>query len=170
LAVEFEEPRDVVRRFQEHGVKISKIHLSSALKVRPTEEARRALARFADDIYFHQVIARDSRSAVTRYRDLDAALADKSAAWEDDGLEWRVHFHIPLHYQGTAPFGHTAGHILGLLDILKEEPGLCSHLEMETYTWEVMPGSMKERNVVDQLAAEYEWTLARLSERDIRAV
>lgn len=170
LAVEFEEPRDVVRRFQEHGVKISKIHLSSALKVRPTEEARRALGRFADDIYFHQVIARDSRNVITRYRDLDVALADESAAGEGDGLEWRVHFHIPLHYRATAPFGHTADHIMGLLDILNEEPGLCSHLEMETYTWEVMPGSMKERNVVDQLVAEYEWTLAKLGERDIRVL
>ena len=33
---------------------------------------------------------------------------------------------------------------------------------METYTWEVMPAEMKNRNVVDQLVSEYEWTLGRL--------
>src|SRR6185295_1633903 len=55
LAVEFEEPRDVLTRFQKHDIKISKLHFSSALKVKPSEEVRKALQAFADDIYFHQV-------------------------------------------------------------------------------------------------------------------
>jgi hypothetical protein len=36
---------------------------------------------------------------------------------------------------------------------------------METYTWEVMPEELKNRSVVDQLTAEYEWTLRQLSAR-----
>ena len=47
---------------------------------------------------------------------------------------------------------------------------MCSHFEMETYTWEVMPAELKNRNVVDQLVAEYEWTLARFAERGIARV
>ena len=47
---------------------------------------------------------------------------------------------------------------------------LCSHLEMETYTWEAMPPSMKNRSVVEQLTAEYAWTLQRLAERGIHPV
>ena len=31
-----------------------------------------------------------------------------------------------------------------------------------TYTWEVLPPELKNRSVVDQLAAEYEWCLAQL--------
>src|SRR6266498_104702 len=56
LAVEFEEPDEVVRRFHQHGIKISKLHFSSALKVRPSPEVGVALQAFADDVYLHQVV------------------------------------------------------------------------------------------------------------------
>src|SRR3989441_12064015 len=79
LAVEFEEPREVVRRFRQHGIKISKLHFSSALKVRPTPEVRAALKAFADDIYFHQVVSRSAEGALTRYQDLDVALAPSTS-------------------------------------------------------------------------------------------
>jgi hypothetical protein len=165
LAVEFEEPRDAVRRFQENKIKISKIHLSSALKVRSTPEARAALSAFADDIYFHQVIERGSDRALKRYRDLDVALEENTKATE--AKDWRIHFHIPLHSTPTPVFDNTSDHLLGLLDVLKEQPALCSHLEMETYTWEVMPPEMKKRNVVDQLVSEYDWTLQGLKVRGL---
>jgi hypothetical protein len=38
---------------------------------------------------------------------------------------------------------------------------------METYTWEVMPAAMKNRSVVDQLVAEYHWTLGALAKRGL---
>ena len=152
-------------RFQNHGVKISKIHLSNALAVRPTPEVRAALKAFADDIYFHQVIARAADGVITRYKDLDVALARSEGIEANPLPEWRIHFHIPLHSQPTVLFGNTADHLVGLLDELREQPALCRHFEMETYTWEVMPQSMKNRDVVDQLVDEYAWTLARLAER-----
>jgi len=46
-----------------------------------------------------------------------------------------------------------------VIDILRDNPGLCSHLEMETYTWEVLPPELRSRDVVGQLVAEYDWTL-----------
>jgi sugar phosphate isomerase/epimerase len=176
LAVEFEEPADAIKRFQQHHIRLSKLHFSSALKVRPTPEVREALKAFADDIYFHQVVVRSSDGHLTRYRDLDVALAqpltnshlsrDRS---DQPSAEWRIHFHIPLHSPPTALFDNTADHLLGVMDVLGANPGLCPHIEMETYTWEVLPPELKNRNVVDQLVAEYEWTLARLCERGIRA-
>lgn len=166
LGVEFEEPRDVVKRFQENRIKVSKIHLSSALKVRSTPETRAALASFADDIYFHQVIERGQNGQLKRYRDLDVALAENANASE--AKDWRIHFHIPLHSRATPLFENTSDHLLGLLDVLKEQPNLCSHLEMETYTWEVMPPEMKNRDVVEQLVSEYEWTLRALEARGLR--
>ncbi len=168
LAVEFEDPLDAISRLRAHRVRISKIHLSSALKVKPTPEVRAALKQFADDIYFHQVIERDERNNIIRYRDLDVALALAHPAPPLDSKEWRIHFHIPLHSRPTPLFGNTSDHILGLLKILQRTPSLCTHLEMETYTWEVMPAEMKNRSVVDQLVSEYEWTLARLAECEFR--
>jgi hypothetical protein len=47
------------------------------------------------------------------------------------------------------------------------DPKLCSHLEMETYTWEVLPPELKNRSVVTQLVAEYDWTLQHLRERGL---
>lgn len=165
LAVEFEEPRHVLDSFQDHGVPISKLHLSSALKVRPTAEACQALAPFADGVYFHQVIAQSEDGAITRYKDLDLALKARTAMPNPPAEEWRVHFHIPLHSPPTALFSNTTGHLLEVLDYLKQQPHLCRHLEMETYTWEVMPPPMKNRSVVEQLVAEYDWTLRELAER-----
>ena len=78
---------------------------------------------------------------------------------EPKNTEWRIHFHIPLHSPATAWYESTSDHVTGVLDLLKKNPSLCSHLEMETYTWEVLPAALKNRSVVDQLVAEYEWTL-----------
>jgi hypothetical protein len=165
LAVEFEEPETALARFERHGIRLSKIHFSSALKVRPTLEVRTALGAFTDDVYLHQVVARGTNGSLRRHTDLDRALAAASAgSWIPDE-EWRIHFHIPLHCQPGALFASTADHLLRLLDLLAARPELCSHAEMETYTWEVLPAGLKQRDVVDQLVAEYEWTLARWNER-----
>lgn len=167
LAVEFENPKESIELLKKHQVRISKIHLSSALAVTPREEVRRALQSFRDDVYFHQVIERREGGRIQRYRDLDVALEKAGSSTAGDSLEWRIHFHIPLHAKGTAHFGNTSDHLLGILDLLGKDPGLCSHLEMETYTWEVMPPDLKNRDVVVQLVNEYGWTLEQLRERGI---
>lgn len=167
LAIEFEAPGEALNRLRRAGIKISKIHLSNALKVRPTLEVRRALKAFADDVYFHQTIERRPDGEVIRYGDLDEALVATLPDGPAGELEWRIHFHIPLHARPTTLFDTTADHLIGVLDHVKQSPFLCSHFEMETYTWEVMPPELKKRNVVDQLAGEYEWTLAALAQRGI---
>src|ERR1043166_4972674 len=75
LPVEFEEPRNAIPFLQQHRIKLSKFHLSSALTLRPTREARQALAAFADDVYLHQVIVRHADGSRVVYLDLDDALA-----------------------------------------------------------------------------------------------
>ena len=165
LAVEYERSANVLQRFREHDIRISKLHLSSALKVKADPETREALRSFLDEVYFHQVIARDADGSLTRYRDLDVAL--NSVPTNLHIPEWRIHFHVPLHSPPTPMFRTTSDHLLGVMDALAADPTLCSHLEMETYTWEVMPAAMKNRSVVDQLVAEYEWTLKELRARKL---
>ncbi len=174
FAVEFEEPHAALNAISDAGIKISKIHLSSALKAKATAEARAALKKFADDVYLHQVIACAANGTKKMTRDLPAALAEqwklemgKHKRYKKFFSEWRIHFHVPLHAPAVAPFANTNDHLLGVLDLLAENPNLCSHLEMETYTWEVLPPELKSRNVVEQLVAEYDWTLARLAERGL---
>ena len=167
FAIEFEEPQSALAALQQAGIKISKLHLSSALKTRPTPEARAALKDFADDVYLHQVIARDENGKLKFYRDLPDALSDHASRITHHAAEWRIHFHVPLHAPAAPPFENTNDHLLGVFDLLAENPKLCSHLEMETYTWEVLPPELKSRSVVEQLVAEYDWTLARLNERGL---
>jgi len=174
FAVEFEEPQNALACMVNHGIKISKIHLSSALKVRPTNDARAALKAFADDVYLHQVVVCRADGQRFIYPDLNQALAGEpeepagDAAGETGATsEWRIHFHIPLHSPPLPQFDNTTDHLLGILDLLATNPEVCTHLEMETYTWEVLPPELKDRDVVQQIAAEYQWTLARLAERKL---
>jgi hypothetical protein len=168
FAVEFEEPRTALNSLREAGIKISKLHLSSALKARPTPAARTELKKFADETYLHQVVARDATGTLKFFRDLPDALNLQPSTFNfQSSEEWRIHFHVPLHAPAAPPFENTNDHLLGALDWLAENPGLCPHLEMETYTWEVLPPELKSRSVVEQLVAEYDWTRARLAERGL---
>ncbi len=167
MAVEFEEASKALGALLKAGIRISKLHFSSALKVRPCDETLEELARFEEDIYFHQVIAKKKDEVLTRYRDLPDALraAEKGEAANHD--EWRIHYHVPLHCSPLKHFGTTSDQLQTVIRILGERPKLCSHIEMETYTWEVLPREMKQRDVVDQLAEEYCWTLAELKRQGI---
>ncbi|MGV3774120.1 MAG: metabolite traffic protein EboE [Verrucomicrobiales bacterium] len=166
LAIEYEDPVEVVKNLRANEIKISKLHFSSALKVIPTKEVRTALKSFVDVVYFHQVIARLADGSLKRYRDLDVALDETASMQGKAAEEWRIHFHIPLHSKPNPIFDTTADHILGVMDLLAQDPSLCSHLEMETYTWEVLPSEMK-KDVVDQLSAEYQWTLGEMGKRGL---
>ncbi len=168
LAVEFEEAANALSSLIAEGVRISKLHFSSALKVRPSAETLAGLAGFAEDIYFHQVVANGADGSLTRYRDLPDALAAAARGETSGDTEWRIHFHVPLHCPPTPLFDTTADQLQRVIVTLAANPAICSHIEMETYTWEVLPGELKQRDVVDQLAGEYDWTLAKLAEQGIR--
>jgi hypothetical protein len=167
FAVEFEEPQSAVGLLRDHGIRISKIHISNALKLRPSPAALSALAAFAEDIYLHQVVARAQEGTLTRFKDLPLALSRAGVIPEPTVEEWRVHFHVPLHCESTADFETTSDHVLDLFRLLKTQPGLCSHLEMETYTWAVLPDALKTRDVSEQIVKEYRWTLQGLAEQGL---
>ena len=168
FALQYESARAALDQFRRHDIKLSKLHLSSALKVRATPEVCTALRAFVDDVYLHQVIARAPDGTLTRYKDLPLALAAINHQPSTiNPPEWRIHFHIPLHSPATALFDNTTDHLTELLDVLGENPKLCPHLEFETYTWEVLPPELKNESVVTQLVREYEWCLKELASREI---
>ena len=167
LAIEFETPAEALARLCSHDIRISKLHLSNALALRPTESALRELAAFAEEVYLHQVIVRRADRSLHRFRDLRPALASELARSPKPDDEWRVHFHVPLHWQPADPLATTSDHLEGILDQLQANPQLCSHLEMETYTWAVLPEALRPRTVTDQIVAEYDWALAQLRARGL---
>jgi hypothetical protein len=168
FAIEFEDPAQTVSLFQEQGIRLSKIHLSNALRLRPSAKSLQQLAAFAEDVYLHQVIVRAADGSLTRFRDLSPALNSPLGQSPAPDSEWRVHYHVPLHWQPAGELNTTADHVLGLLKLLQAQPHLGSHLEMETYTWAVLPEPWRSRDVVDQLVGEYDWTLRQLAEHGLR--
>ncbi len=166
LAVEFESPGAALDRLANAGLRLSKLHLSSALRVAPDDAGRDALRAFIEPVYLHQVVAGNATTGEVyrRHVDLPDALADRTAPLPDE--EWRVHFHVPLHASPGAPFADTRDHIAGALDWLRAHPGACQHLEMETYTWEVLPAGLR-LGIEDQLVREYAWSLSALAERGL---
>jgi hypothetical protein len=166
LGVEFESAKPALDRLVGADLRLSKLHLSSALRVKPDAAGRQALAAFNEPVYLHQVVVGNAQTGQVRRRfvDLPDALADAEPSQPDD--EWRVHFHVPLHAAPGAPFSDTRDHLVGALDWLAAHRDACTHLEMETYTWEVLPPALR-LPIEDQLVREYEWTLAALAERGL---
>ena len=160
FAIQFEEASESLTAFQGQDIRISKIHLSSALRTTPNESSLADLRPFAEDIYLHQVVARRDQGSFLRYHDLPVALEKNEPA-----DEWRIHFHVPLYAPPIAGLETTIDQALGVLDWLAARPGACNHLEMETYTWAVLPPDLKSASVIDQLVREYEWILPQLAAR-----
>jgi len=168
LAVEFEEAVDALEKIRSHGIRLSKIHLSSALSLKPTPTALARLGDFTEDTYLHQVVIRSGQDLpLQRFRDLPDALEFAGKQPGPLGDEWRVHFHVPIHAQPEMVFGDTRDHIEDTVAWLKANPTACQHLEMETYTWEVLPENLRAGSVVDQLENEYDWCLGALRGADL---
>ncbi len=161
FALQFEEAGVALDALVAAGVRISKIHLSSALAFDPRDAAAVAAVRaFDEPVYFHQTLVRRDDGTLRRFPDLPEFLA---AAGEpaalDRAAEARVHFHIPLDAEPAWPLGSTRRHALDTLKWRMAHPGACRHFEIETYTWAVLPPEMR-RPVDQQIASEFAWVLA----------
>jgi sugar phosphate isomerase/epimerase len=154
LAVGFEDPAAAVAA----AAPVVKAQVSAALQAdEPADlETRRALAAFAEPRFLHQTRAADGRG----WDDLDEALNAGGPG------PWRVHFHIPLHTKPEPPLTTTREVLLDTLGVLVGGPtAFVDHLEVETYTWDVLPAEHrpgKERTLVDGIADELAWTRDRL--------
>jgi sugar phosphate isomerase/epimerase len=156
-AVEFEEPAAAVRALRAAGIRIAKVQLSAGLRLRrPDAEARAALARFDDPVYLHQVVARDD-GRLTRWLDLPDAIGMDAVA----GGEWRVHFHVPVFMERLGAFENTQAVLAEFLALQAADP-ISAHLEVETYTWSVLPEEHRTDDVVTAVARELRWVIERL--------
>jgi len=157
-AVEFEEAAPALRNLEAAGLRLLKVQVSAGLVVRPDLDSLAALSRFAEGVYLHQVVVRRG-SALHRHVDLPQALAQ--ARPPDAGHEWRIHFHVPLFLERLGLFQNTQEFLNQLLPQLARTAPT-AHLEVETYTWDVLPEEHRRLPVDDAIARELQWTLARL--------
>lgn len=155
----------------EAGIPIAKLQASCALEV-PTpgsDAARAALARFDEPTYLHQVGARDDDGQLHMAADLSDALGD--AAW-GAFPSWRVHFHVPVFRRDAIPPLRTTRDDLdiALRHVVARE--LTDQIEIETYTWDVLPDDEREAgsgfDLVDALGREMASVLDVLAACDVR--
>ncbi len=159
-AVEFEDAADCIARLRCADIRVHKVQISAGLRV-PTLDAGAlaALQRFDDPVYLHQVV-QQGPGGLMRYADLPQALAALPASTA--GLEWRVHFHVPIFLERLAPFASTQAFIRELLALQRAQP-VSTHLEVETYTWSVLPEPFRSGTVDAAVARELEWVRQELS-------
>lgn len=154
-AVEFEDVGDSIRALDREGVRINKVHASCALQLddpRNNVEGRAALKRYVEPRYLHQTMAVTPGGRHARAVDLTHELIDNPGEEFLSAPAWRVHFHVPVDAERIGPLATTRP---ALREALAAVEGLeyAPHLEVETYTWEVLPGA-RPADLVEGLTRE----------------
>ncbi len=163
-AVNYEDHASNVKELQKARIRTGKIQISAALKAVFTSKKEnnnaviKAIQNFMEPTYLHQVISRDARNKQISYADLPDALQQVSIPYNE---EWRIHYHVPIFTGKLPPVFSTRGDIVALLDIHKKSP-LTNHLEIETYTWEVLPKALK-KDIEASIAREIKWVQKQLN-------
>jgi sugar phosphate isomerase/epimerase len=158
-ALQFEDLADSLLAYQDAGILISKIQLSAALSAPANAAAYEALRAFSEPIYLHQVKARTASGGRVAWKDLPLALPELGA--QHNLEELRVHFHVPLFVSPKLPLRSTAFTLDSRFWELVRG-GICPHLEIETYTFDVLPPEVHPGDLIHSIAAEYRWVLQNL--------
>lgn len=157
-AVEFEDAAGSLALLERAGITIPKLQLSSALRIAAIDgTAAAALKPFEEPVYLHQVVER-TPDGLTRYLDLPDALASVHGA---EGREWRVHFHVPVFLAELEAFSTTQDFLGQVIARHRDRP-VSQHLEVETYTWDVLPPEYRTVDVGAAIARELNWVLGEL--------
>ncbi|WP_437279906.1 metabolite traffic protein EboE [Sorangium sp. So ce375] len=168
MAVEFEDAPESLAALRSAGIGVHKVQISAGLRARVAERDPATMARlraYAEDVvYLHQVVERRGGELV-RYLDLPEALAalegGSAAPPEATPEEWRVHFHVPIFREIEGALATTQPELAALLSHLRESPAT-QHLEVETYTWDVLPEDQRRGGMVEAVARELRWVEERM--------
>lgn len=159
VALQFENLADAWHTYIAEGIRISKVQLSAALRAKSDPESWQALHDFDEPVYLHQVKGRTADGGRVAWYDLPDALHELPDF--DELEELRVHFHVPLFFKGAGPIQSTSSALDDeFFHLLRG--GACPHLEIETYTFDVLPPEVHPGDVVKSVAHEYAWVQRRM--------
>jgi sugar phosphate isomerase/epimerase len=159
-SVQFEDVDASLQQLADAGVEVFKLQEAAALHVdEVTPAVIAALRPFTDTVYLTQTVQRDERG-LTRF----LHLRDAIEAWEAEPTrcEWRTHFHMPVFLDDLGDF-RTTRFVLEDALAFHRRNRLSTQLEIETYTWDVLPAHLKDGTIVDYVCNELEWVAAQLT-------
>jgi len=149
-AVEWESMQRSFDLLRHEGIAIAKLQITNALEVAEPgadDATLDTLARFAEPRYLHQVSRHDG-GEVHLADDLGDLLSELDPPWLAADA-WRIHFHVPIHRETVSGLGTTRAEMLaGLRRVLRDD--LTRHLEVETYTWGVLPEEARAADLLGE--------------------
>ncbi|MGN9779374.1 metabolite traffic protein EboE [Micromonospora sp. H33] len=154
LACAWEEPAEALGRLRAAGLPVVKVQLSAALEAADPLTAADTLQTYVEPRFLHQTrtaaatAAADPADPRHAADDLDTALTTLLA---EPGRRstgpWRVHYHVPLHAAPAPPLTATTPLLRDALrELFAGERAGCDHLDVETYTWGVLPPDQRPRS------------------------
>lgn len=158
-AVQFEDAEDALSSLQHAGIRIHKMQLSSALEfpADPAEATRALREQFTEPKFLHQTRVQ-TPDGIFELDDLPQALKAGPGLFSHP---WRVHYHVPVHADSLldGSVRTTRGEMLRALRYALTHK-LCTHFEVETYTWSVLPEAHRPGNdeeLAESLAKELDF-------------
>lgn len=163
VALEYEDPVESIRKFQDAGIGIGKVQISSALKVQLPENRTPIadeLTQFDEPIYLHQVLARMKYGTIEQFLDLGEGLKE---IHNKNMQEWRVHYHVPVFMDSYGLLSSTQDDTIKTLrECFAGNDQICNHFEVETYTWDVLPEGLK-LELTDSVERELQWVIDQIN-------
>jgi sugar phosphate isomerase/epimerase len=156
-ALQFETPAHSLRLLADNNIRIGHVQVSSALRLEHPDIGR--LERYSEPCYLHQTVGRRRDGSLVRFPDLDPALT----AGRADVEEWRVHFHVPVFMERLTDCASTQPFLKEILSLF----GPDIPLEVETYTWAVLPPDLQTATVTESIVREIEWVQRELEKAEL---
>ena len=157
-AVLYEDPLVSLRTLERAGIPIAKVQASSALRLEGNHPA--CLRAFCDDGYLHQTVLRTA-GGLQPFDDLPGALDGHAGL----AREWRVHVHVPVFLE------HLGGGLATTRPFLEQvlaEVGGRLPVEVETYTFSVLPPELQSDTLEQSIIRELLWVRDRCREAEER--
>jgi len=159
-SVGYEDIPASLQKLVDNDVQIVKLQEAASMYIPDvTQKTVDALQSFAKTIYLSQTCEKKDGKH-TWFLNLEDAF---EAFQKDPGpREWRTHFHVPVFLNDLGgAFGTTRFALEQALAFHKKTP-LSTHLEIETYTWDVLPDHLKTGDIVEYVTRELDWVKGQL--------
>jgi hypothetical protein len=158
-AVGYEDIPASLQKLVDNGVRIVKLQEAASMFMPGvTQKTVDALQAFAKTIYLSQTCQKKD-GKTTWFMNLEDAFEDW---YKNPGpRDWRTHFHVPVFLDDLGAFGTTRFALEQALAFHKKTP-LSAHLEIETYTWDVLPDHLKTGDIVEYVCREMDWVKGQL--------